>query len=160
VVTQENVVLSLSIEDALSRFLREESGQNENKNVENGIMLQAKAQKSDIRCHLCDMKGHKIKDCWSRQRSPQMYNDSHRKIHLNTRKNDNRGRGDVVLERVDVDFTVHGCWYVNSGASDHMTNEKSNGNGDKIKTTEMRDVKLHMLLAVLEKHLCQRCIVY
>ena len=127
IVTLENMVSSLSVEDIHARVSREESRQNNNLEDDSGSgsILQAKFDSGPFpyKCHYCQKKGHKIKNCRKKQRddSQKVYPQplqSYQRNHFQMQKG--KHPDEFLMARSQASMT--GKWYVDSGASFHMAN--------------------------------------
>lgn len=137
VVTLENIAEKLSIEEIHARVLREESRQKMSEDQEkSGSLLQGKANYQKPRfpfnCHYCGKKGHKIADC--RKRKKDLKNSSQS-------SSSNTTSGNFLMAEKEQK-NINGTWYMDSGASFHMTNNRKWFVEETLRRTEPVTIRL------------------
>lgn len=117
VVTLENLVENLSIEDLHARILREEARRKrDGEESSDSKLLSAR----DIVCHHCKKKGHKKSQCWAlrRKKGP----DRHKKG--SSSRHQGHGNEHAFMTASSSDYPS-AYWYIDSGASFHATSNKN-----------------------------------
>ena len=119
VVTLENQIDDINVEDLHSRIYREESRQT-NTDVTSGLALSANNfsrppdRKKNFRCHFCNKDGHFKSQCWKIKQNGK-HNNS------NMMKSSEQPHEFMAMEAVE---NLNISWFVDSGASYHICCEK------------------------------------
>lgn len=109
---------------------------------------QGRGQRRPGVCYICDKPGHWARECRSKK-------------NIDARKEDDEARGDALVSEtmvsVNDESTLQTAWYLDSGATDHMSNQRSwfvnfkrlsqarqvrIGNGKRIPATGEGDVNI------------------
>ena len=159
-LTLENMVEILKIEDIYARTLREESRQEGvSRKRHDGDLLQAVQHRGRTKvCFCCGKRGHIARNCWHNEEGR-----NYKPILSKISGRNNRTRvaprsGHAFVAKVGSDKQLEESWFLDSGASYHMTSnpiwisentrkavnpvEIRPGNGTIVEGREMGEVKL------------------
>ena len=161
------------------RILHEEtkisvrSSSAENSASGNALSSFGKRRRTGIKCFFCDMPGHIKRNCHLFKKENSKNSKSEVK-HGKLVKSDSDD--EIVLHALSSsDLEVSNSWIVDSGASNHMTHDESLflnmrnlnkpisislGDGHKLETTKIGDVKLNYFLEGKSKHLILKDVYY
>ena len=179
VVTLENASVELSLEDINARILREESrlkGADLNPGGSPAGQAYFGKGKKPFYCSYCHRKGHSINFCWKRRAEQGQKSNGGggssggsnsgssggKSSSGKKSKGNKKGSGDVLVARHarDIPDAPSVSWYIDSGASFHMTGSESwfisgsrrpisrieilLGDGTKLATSEIGDVEMYV----------------
>lgn len=123
VVTLENLIDNLTVEDIHARIIREESRKSKSStDVDMDSSVEGLFQAKDIRCHHCGKKGHKKFQCWKLKAERRRKNERRNRDGGNGRTKGSGSHAFMANARSD---NVTTSWYIDSGASYHSTSNTS-----------------------------------
>lgn len=124
VVTLENQVDAMNVEDIHARIYREEVRQEcSEEKLSQALSAQVKPvnrgmqYSRQVKCFYCDKKGHIKADCWKRKQNEER-NTSH--YSHGFQNND----GSILMALESQKKCNQSTWYIDSGASFHICNNK------------------------------------
>ena len=136
VVTLENMVESLKLEDIHARIIREEARQGalrENSNDEGALLQAHRFRRKVIVCHYCKRRGHIARKCWKKIED-QRRNGHRESIHLSQTQ--------ALVANADTKGALEGTWFIDSGASYHMVSSPKWVNEGSMKQIEPVEICL------------------
>ena len=122
VVTLENLIDDLTIEDIHARIIREEARQSKNTDDGNTVIAEQRMLSAHgIVCHYCHKKGHKKAQCYAFKRS-KTYNRGRRCSNEGSSSNQRRNPDHAfIINSLDGNTST---WYIDSGATYHAAIDK------------------------------------
>ena len=89
----------------------------------NGYNSKKKRYKFKGNCDYCGIRGHKYAQCRKRKRDQSKRNSNHNRHYNGRRDYEDSKENETLLMATDITDAFNGGWFVDSGASAHMSGE-------------------------------------
>lgn len=138
VVTLENLMDDLSIEDIHARIIREEGRKGKMDGSTGKVDGEKLLHSKDVRCHFCKKKGHIKSQCWKLNGKPK---------HLQGQRSGKHNQGKPRIENSHAfqaieDTSSTTTWFIDSGASYHATGNETLFSKGSVHRTHTRKIEL------------------
>lgn len=138
VVTLENIMDTLSIEDIHDRIIREEARKGKSDGSSGNNLSEKLLHSKDIRCHFCKKKGHIKSQCW-KLKGKRNYSEG----HSNGKGYHGKPKGGGTHAFRAGDNNKPGTyWYIDSGLSYHATSDASLFINNSMRKISVRRIEL------------------